>query len=154
MIGPGPEFECVQFINSSQSPLFQHHLLMKRLKEPTGGGGGAGDSIGATYTGLVMGRTQIKKQQPPSMTFKELLRNSKKLSEKRNEAYEKQLLMYQQQVSEAVQENKVARRNIRNETQKLLKQRNEVTIEAEKIMSKYTPQYQVSSYLADVTHDD
>ncbi|XP_019853871.1 PREDICTED: uncharacterized protein LOC105313296 [Amphimedon queenslandica] len=155
MIGPGPEFECVQFITSSQSPLFQHHLLMKRLKEPTGGGGGAGgDSTGATYTGLVMGRTQIKKQQPPSMTFKELLRNSKELSEKRNEAYEKQLLMYQQQVSEAVQENKVARRNIRNETQKLLKQRNEVTIEAEKIMSKYTPQYQVSSYLADVTHDD
>uniref|UniRef100_A0A1X7TBA5 Uncharacterized protein n=1 Tax=Amphimedon queenslandica TaxID=400682 RepID=A0A1X7TBA5_AMPQE len=51
--------------------------------------------------------------RPPSMTFKELLRNSKELSEKRNEAYEKQLLMYQQQVSEAVQENKVARRNIR-----------------------------------------
>ena len=27
--------------------------------------------------------------RPPSMTFKELLRNSKELSEKRNEAYEK-----------------------------------------------------------------
>ena len=64
MIGPGPEFECVQFITTSQSPLFQHHLLMKRLKEPTGGGGGGGgDSTGTTYTGLVMGRTQIKKQQ-------------------------------------------------------------------------------------------
>lgn len=52
MIGPGPTFECVQFITTSQSPLFQHHLYMKRLKETEAN----------PYTVLVMGRTQIKQK--------------------------------------------------------------------------------------------
>ena len=55
MIGPGPTFECVQFITTSQSPLFQHHLYMKRLKE----------NEANPYTVLVMGRTQIKQKPYP-----------------------------------------------------------------------------------------
>lgn len=127
-IGPGPTFECVQFGITGRSPLLQHHFLTHGLSDAS------------QSKGPIMSRTQIKKLAPPSMTYNELLQTVTDLSQQRYQVYEREITAYQQEIHKAITKHHATAREMQRHTQKLLQQRNEVSIQAEKIMATYTPQ--------------
>ncbi|XP_031553743.1 protein FAM227B-like [Actinia tenebrosa] len=77
-IGPGPEFERVNFNIFGQSPLVCHYLKMKELSS------GEGPAIGIS-------RTEISKQQTPTPTYKQVMDETKKAVKIRNVNYQKVL---------------------------------------------------------------
>ncbi|XP_072037966.1 protein FAM227A-like [Amphiura filiformis] len=75
-IGPGPEFERVLFNIQGRSPLVAHYLHMKGLA--------TNDRWGRTVR-----RTEVSKLQEPAPTYREVIKETQKLSKDLNSEYKK-----------------------------------------------------------------
>lgn len=76
-IGPGPEFDRVLFNIKGRSPLVAHYLYMKDLA--------TNDKQG----GRNVRRTEVSKLQEPAPTYREVIRETQKLSKDLNSEYKK-----------------------------------------------------------------
>ncbi|XP_077863821.1 protein FAM227B-like [Saccoglossus kowalevskii] len=122
-IGPGPEFERVQFNITGRSPLVAHYLYMK-------------DLASNEHRGKNVRRTEVAKLPPPAPTYKEVIKETKKMAKTLHIEYQK---ISEQTAKElvAIEKQKVEQlREIEKIRKQLIEHSVDMKILSEKILDK------------------
>ncbi|XP_070542673.1 protein FAM227B-like isoform X2 [Ptychodera flava] len=139
-IGPGPDFERVHFNISGRSPLVAHYLYMKDLATNE-------------HRGKNVRRTEVSKLPPPAPTYREVIKDTKKLAKTLHTEYQKiseqtakELAAIEKQKAEQVREIEKIRKQ-------LIEHSIDMKILSEKILDKRGMEG-LLSYFREITNED
>ncbi|XP_071794283.1 protein FAM227B-like isoform X3 [Asterias amurensis] len=120
-IGPGPDFERVLFNIQGRSPLIAHYLYMK-------------DLAGNEHIGRNVRRTEVANIPPPAMTYREVIKDTQRMSKSLNTEYQKIKEELAREMMAIEKQKREQTREIEQLKQKILLRNVDVKILSEKIL--------------------